>query len=372
MHLHFRQLLCASTCFLAIFASAEEGTLREISEHGRQEVVDTPVGDMSRTGVCVKNTARQCKSLQNVGNVVEHLTQCVSGGAHPFLGASHEQQVAAQDQAQCSADVSATPSGTCMCGVEYCADTDMLCHRGGYQVLNEAFSIEAKAFPGEKLYMTPDGKVMVGQPPDPRAAKWHISVTGRGAKILWTDLYADRILQEYERCDTVTDVYGLTFTKCEMVVGAVQDPQAGEMGWSIELFTNQGASVQNAIMDFAEVDVQLRSLSSWDMFYISPTTKEGMACEGRGRNCPGVSGAFRFDPPLAGRMDFKLDEAPGYLPPGLASYAVTVGLAVLALCCLTCVFTMDTSTKSLLAGCCLIPIKEMAACAGFRGQGAKI
>merc|ERR1719405_102277 len=86
------------------------------------------------------------------------------------------------------------------------------------------------------------------------------------------------------------------------------------------------------------------------MFYISPTTKEGMACEGRGRNCPGVSGAFRFDPPLAGRMDFKLDEAPGYLPPGLTSYAVTVGLAVLALCCLTCVFTMDTSTKSLLPG----------------------
>lgn len=108
--------------------------------------------------------------------------------------------------------------------------------------------------------MTPDGKVMVGYPPDPRAAQWRISVTGQGVKLLWTELYTNTIMQEYEKCTTMTDQFGLTFTKCARIVGHVQDPHAGEMGWYIELHGDDGTHqhLGQPVQEF----VQIRSANT--------------------------------------------------------------------------------------------------------------
>merc|ERR1719162_906940 len=182
--------------------------------------------------------------------------------------------------------------------------------------------------------MTSDGKVKIGWPPDPRAAQWRISVTGLGVKNLWTDLYGDTILQEYENCQTVTDAYGLSFSKCEKIVGHVRDPRAGEMGWYVELAG--GDDLQLGMKK--EQYLQLRSASTWNIFFISALTKEGKACETRARNCPGDAGALIFDPPLLTRMDFVLDRGDGALPPGLAAYRFTVGVTLVLFCCIMCIF----------------------------------
>jgi hypothetical protein len=242
----------------------------------------------------------------------------------------------------------------------------MLCHRSGYQIVNEVFTITTKAYPNEKLYMTPDGKVMSGVPPDPRAAQWRISVTGKGVKILWTELYTTTVMQEYESCQELTDQFGLTFTKCVRIVGHVPNPRAPEMGWYLELHDGD-----HHLGLHPREYVQLRSASTWDLFYISPLTREGKACESRGHNCPGDSGAFSFDPPILERMDIVLDSAPGALPPGLAAYRTTVFLAAALICCLGCVFNADSQSLSTCTTILMIPFSQIAHQIGL-GKGAAI
>jgi len=348
---------------LASTTFAEDDDLRRIAQHGVQ-----PAAGPERRGTCVKDTSRPCRHWTK-GTIVDHTTQCVGGSGAPFLAVNPVSTNASAHQAYCSADkLKDTLSGSCICGPGYCADTDMLCHRGSYQIINEVFTITTKAYPEEKLYMTADGKVKVGVPPDPRAAQWRISVTGKGVKILWTELYTNTILQEYETCSTMTDQFGLSFTKCALIVGNVPDPRAGEMGWYIEIFGDQGGRFG---MLPAEVYVQLRSVDTWDMFFISPFSKEGRACEARGRNCPGDSGAFKFDPPLMERMDFVLDTAPGSLPPGLAAYRGTVIAVFILLGCLMCVFTADAKSLSGVTKCLKIPLQQLARTLGVP-QGATI
>jgi len=362
-----RALLLTSVC-------AEDRSFRGVSEHVFEQIPAVPpaatpvaLADTSvpqAKGTCVKDSSRPCKSWARAGNTVDHITQCHAGSAMGIVGSAET------DQAVCSADNvgSTADTGTCLCGGSYCADTDGLCHRGTYQVINEVFSIISKAYPQEKLYMTPDGKVMVGWPPDPRAAQWRISVTGKGVKLLWTDLYPHTIMQEYESCTTMTDQFGLTFTKCENLVGHIADPSAKEMGWYIELHGDGGA--QQHIGPRPEEFVQIRSANTWEMLYISPLTKEGLACEARGRNCPGDAGAFRFVPPLLERLDFELDEAPGTLPGNLSSYFATVCMAFLLICCLSCAFNKDSHSG--VRTCLLIPFMAFAQALGYRGAGAKI
>lgn len=351
----------------------EDGTLREVVEHG---LLQAQPAALPRTGLCVKDTARSCRAWhKDSSNYIDHVTQCLAGTGSPhFLDASAaadpNQPQASADQASCSADLppQTAVAGTCICGPGHCADTDRLCHRGTYQMVNEIFTITTKAYPNEKLYMTPDGKIKLGYPPDPRAAQWRVSMTGQGVKILWTELYMNTIMQEYESCATVTDSFGLSSTQCSRIVGNVPNPRADEMGWFIELFGDVG---HQRLGLQPESHVQIRSASTWDMFYIDPLTKEGMACETRARNCPPESGAFKFDPPLVGRMDFVLDYAPGTLPPGLAAYTTTVMAAGILVFCVSCVFASDRKSKGCCTDCLLIPFREIASHFSF-GQGAKI
>lgn len=343
--------------------------MRRVVEHGQLNATARS-GQEPIIGTCVKDTARLCRSWRKV-TVVDHVTQCLAGSRNTFLKIGDDPTTggAASSENFCSADHDPNMNtGSCMCGPDYCADTDMLCHRGTYQVINDVFTITAKANPQEKLYMSPDGKVLLGYPPDPRAAQWHISVTGKGVKILWTELYTKTILQEYERCVTTADVYGLEHSMCARVVGHVPDPKADEMGWYIELFGDKG--VQRIGMQ-PEVHVQFRSATSYNMMYISPLTKEALACEARGRNCPGDAGAFKFDPPLVGRMDIILDYAPGTLPPGLAAYATTVITAAILVFCICCVYASSRESKSFITGCLFIPCEEIARAVGITSRFAQ-
>lgn len=349
----FWTLICASSALVI-----EDTGFRNVVQHG-QEQAPLPAGQ------CVKDTSQSCRHVSQ-GDLLDHLTQCLGGKSASFLDpAPGSMTTSPAKQASCSADTLNMPSGTCICGEGYCADTDLLCHRGSYQVINEIFTITTKAFPGEKLYMTPDGKVKIGVPPDYRAAQWRISVSGQGVKNLWTELYSDTILQEYESCQTLTDAYGLSFSNCDKIVGHTKDPRAGEMGWYVEIF-GDGNPMKLGV---PETSLQLRAASSWNMFYIDWVTKEGKACETRARNCPGDSGGFIFDPPLLGRMDFAIDRASGSLPPGLSAYRNTVGIVLVLFCCITCVFSTSSSTIKSAGHCLMIPFHQFARSMGFQ-QGA--
>jgi hypothetical protein len=213
----------------------------------------------------------------------------------------------------------------------------------------------------EVLFMDPDGSVKMGTPHNPRAAKWRISVTPGGAKILWSELYYNTILQEYEKCIDYVDLSGQSSTKCSLVVGHVPDPRADEMGWYIENFAEKDVSQAFRRQDAPYV--QIRSAKTWSMFYVSPHSKEGRACIKPAPDCPGDYGAFKFDPPLHGRVDFVLDSE--YSSPALMSYSVTVVVALLLIFCLGCVYT--PSGRRILC----IPLYECLHAIGI-GQGAKI
>lgn len=299
------------------------------------------------------------------GSGFDHVTQC-SGGVthHPLDFNPSAPNLTAS--ATCSANQpgATAPLGTCICGEGSCADKDGNCHRGSYLMINDVFTITAKAYGAtEKLYMSPDGKVKVGNPPDPAAAQWRIAVTRDGAKILWSDAYTNTILQEYQSCASTTDSYGLSHTLCQRVVGHVPDPNAADMGWRIELY---GDAPHDPLRQFRksgdDIYVQLRSIETANMLFISPLTKEGLACEARGRNCPGDAGAFRFDPPLVPRTDIVLD-SPGGMPTALSTYMGTCIMAFILACCMGCVYgALPNSEQGAISkmvrgmsGCILIP-----------------
>lgn len=312
------------------------------------------------TGMCVKDTGRTCKSQDKV-SVVEQFSQCAAGGHDPYVGIRGTREEK-NPRAFCSVDygpaVPSSTSGTCQCHAGSCADTDRRCHSGTYRTLSDVFTISTKlGGANEVLFMDPDGSVKMGTPHNPRAAKWRISVTPGGAKMLWSELYYNTVLQEYEKCSDHVDAYGTSFTKCSLVVGHVPDARADEMGWHIENFVDNSQAFQNGHY------VQIRSAKTWSMFYVSPVSKEGRACDEKARNCPGNAGAFKFDPPLHDRVDFVLDIA--YRSPALVSYSITVAVAVLMLCCLGCIYS--PSGRKLLC----IPMNECLHAVGLM-QGAKI
>jgi len=327
---------------------------------GNAPIPKAPDGGPVR-GMCVKDTGKTCKSQDSI-SVVEQYSQCAAGGHDPFMGMRGAKKEI-KSATFCSVDYAGGPSGTtgtCQCAAGFCGDVDRRCHSGTYRTLSDVFTISIKlGGANEVLFMAPDGTVKLGTPRNPRAAKWRISVTHGGAKMLWSELYYNTVLQEYEKCVDQVDSYGTSVTKCSLVVGHVPDARADEMGWYIENFADKLHSQAFGGLKY----VQIRSAKTWSMFYVSPVNKEGRACDEKSRNCPGGNGAFKFDPPLHDRVDFVLDSA--HRSPALISYCVTVAVAILMLCCLGCIYT--PSGRKLLC----IPVYECLRALGI-GQGAKI
>mmetsp|Transcript_108170 Transcript_108170/g.187838 ORF Transcript_108170/g.187838 Transcript_108170/m.187838 type:complete len:364 (+) Transcript_108170:102-1193(+) len=294
-----------------------------------------------RTAVCVKNTGRPCQQWRE-GTIVDRVMQCRRGGGSRFSSF----RPAAENgtaKATCSVDEGSPQSaeGVCMCEPGYCADSDLKCHSEEYKMLPSIFTITTKVSgPQDILYMEADGTVKLGTPSDPRAGQWRISVTQKGVKILTTEMYLQSVLQEYESCTSKTnEMIALTWSSCELIVGHVQEPRADEMGWFIEAARKDNFNVPDGgQLDQFNSDgdyVNLRSAKSGDVFYVNPNTKTTRACQSTSTACPGDHGALRFDPPLIGRGDFKLDEAGTGLPPGIRTFIISAGVfcsLVLVLC----------------------------------------
>jgi hypothetical protein len=305
--------------------------------------------------MCIKDTSQRCRS--SAGDILVHHTQCASGNHDPFLGTPLSGAgTHGEKRADCSANAPGHTGrhGTCLCKKGFCADVDRRCHRGTYALVSDTFTITTKKFgTKEVLYMTPDGRVMLGTPPDHRAARWKIAVTRGGKKILWSELYTNTVLQEYERCTDSLDLYGNMMRHCALVVGHVPDPRADEMGWYIE-FAGEDVGVSH---------VHLRSVSTQNLFYIFSQTREGLACNRRQRSCPGDAGAFRFDPPVVGRMDLRLDKPPSRIPKQLMAYGITALVAMFLVCCISCAYNRGDRSHSQSHGSlghiCCIPCVEV-------------
>lgn len=324
-----------------------------------EEIGQAPVDPP--TGLCVKNTGKSCKSWHDA-DIVEHVSQCAGGRYDPLAGLTANAGGAPSELiSQCSANADlGMTTGTCMCSPGYCADLDMKCHSGTYLLVSDEFVISVQAWGEDQhLFMTSDGKVKIGTPADPRAAKWRIAVTKNNIKMLYCDLYPLSILTEYESCEKVVDSYGLTYDKCDIIVGHAPDPRADEMGWYIEVdlkVIHLGHGRHNPY-------VNIRSAHTGNLFYVDPQTMSGRACDPTARNCPGTVGDFHFHPPLFGRVDIMLDNAPGTLPPALAMYGGTVVMALILTCCLGCVYTNNRFLKTFLR-----PFAKAFGCGGlYRG-----
>jgi hypothetical protein len=288
-------------------------------------------------GQCAKNSGKSCKAWTN-SDIIEHVSQCAGGRYDPLAGIAKPGQPPSALVAQCSANAQVGETvGTCICADGYCADLDMKCHAGTYSVVSDTFTISAKAWgESQHLYMLADGKVKIGIPPDPLAATWRIAVTKSGVKMLYTDRYPTTVLNEYETCTEYMDDYGLTYDKCQLIVGHAANPRADEMGWYLEL------DFKLHHIDHKNPYVNIRSAHSGSLFYIDPQTLTGRECDETSRNCPGEFGDFHFNPPLFGRNDIQLDRSPGSLPPALAFYMTTVIMAILLTFCLGCVYTKES------------------------------
>lgn len=321
---------------------------------------DTSAQEQTPVGICVRDTGKACKSWTNA-DIVEHVGQCAGGKYDPFAGVKPPVTDPSKAIAECSANaVNGARIGTCICAQGFCADVDMRCHSENYLVVSDEFTISVRQW-GEQnhLYMLPDGQVQIGAPADLRAAKWRIAVTKSGVKMLYCDLYPESILNEWETCTPFVDQYGLTYQKCDLIVGHAKNPRADEMGWYIELDYDSLDKNRNPY-------VMLRSAHTGNLFYIDPESKTGRACGSTARNCPGLAGSFHFDPPLIMRDDIMLDGAPGKLPPALAYYASTVVIALVLTCCLGCIYTQNKVLSKLLR-----PFLKACGC-GWIHRGADI
>jgi hypothetical protein len=200
-------------------------------------------------GICVKNTGQQCMGYDKA-HFLDHFQQC-AGGHHSedflSIGGAVTRSRAGNRTAYCNAHPS--EKGLCHCKENYCADVDRTCHRGNYRLVGDVFSIKPKlAAWNELLFMNADGNVQLGVPPDPRAAKWRIAVTRSGVKMLWSELYINSVLQEYETCTTLYDAQGNPVQKCFLVVGHAANVRANEMAGALKIFKVE--TIMRACMDY--------------------------------------------------------------------------------------------------------------------------
>lgn len=310
-------------------------------------------------GQCIKHTGRVCTpfSQDRFNDVLSQCanTQLLSAG--DFLPRSSSVPV----EATCKSEVGAG-TGFCHCNEGYCADNDQNCKSDMNQVLEETYRISTKVFgTSNLLYMAPGGKVMLGQPADPRQAQWKIAVTPNGVKHLWTEAFPQATLQEYERCEARMDTKsGLTYTSCVVSVGHALEPSASDTGWYVEIHSPGY--------------FQLRSIHDDHILFVTED-KAVECCDALNMWCPSSYGALRFDPPLA---RFVFDEAEwdsqsgGSIKLYFLSYCVAI--------CLTCALcglhselhkrfdVKETRFDDGLEWCCLIPLYHMAALLGVKNS----
>lgn len=330
----------------------------------RERQLSTEVQDVS--GLCIKNTGRSCQPYQD-GTIIDQMAQCHTHMAHNFSAPSPRYS-AISKSGECSDGTGEEPRGFCICKPGFCADQDTRCHHGGYFQVDTVFSITTKSTEynsGHKLYMARDGKVRLGEPHDEAAARWRLWLTPQGLKHFVTEAYAEGFMQEYEECGVGSE-NGFATRVCGTVVGKVDIPRADEVGWHIE-FHSEFMDVDTGVKEHY---MQLRSLHSNNMFFVSPQQLEARTCQPDAENCPGDYGALRFDPPLEGQLLDLIDDPPITEREGFGLYVSTYGFAILMTCMVYCLYSkMDqkaTRYDDSLSWVFIIPFRECAKCIGLR------
>jgi len=277
-------------------------------------------------GQCIRNTGRACEPYKQ-GTILNYLDQCQSS---EFSSGVSPEMCTVQD---------GLPSGFCVCGEGYCADSTGVCQLGNGRVLGDSFKITTSLYgPDFYLFMTADGQVQLGQPPTAQAALWRISVGQDGVKQLWTEAYAQDILLGYEQC-VATLQNGLTYESCEQVIGHIPNAAADQGGWRIEMhpdslgkmmwnpfsmlsrttnfisrrWLGKSASEKESASAHTSSDfaMMLRSAKDQSVLFISPTNSMARACKQTSKSCPGDYGALIFDPILSSAANmFVIDHTP--------------------------------------------------------------
>eukprot|EP00927_Polykrikos_kofoidii_P061079 TRINITY_DN55975_c0_g1_i1.p1 TRINITY_DN55975_c0_g1~~TRINITY_DN55975_c0_g1_i1.p1 ORF type:complete len:359 (-),score=38.88 TRINITY_DN55975_c0_g1_i1:338-1414(-) len=270
-------------------------------------------------GVCIKNSGKDCYHFS--AN-----EQCNKGNE------------------TCSA-TRESPYGFCQCLPGYCAGTDRKCHRWGYRVIAERFQITVSGSDDgaeHVVFMGGDGVLRAGTPLYPSSAQWQVAVLDDGSKLLWTEAYSTKILQEYETCKMIADHITLQpLAHCSVGVGGVEAPSIVESGWRIEFDAeNQKKNVRlkvgNTVTWTGNPVVRLRAKRSGRLLVFSSDDSRGTTCTEGSETCNKRTG-LKFYPPLIGRIDVKLDRAPSSWSAMMTTAAVVFAVLLLVTTTFLCV-----------------------------------
>jgi hypothetical protein len=235
---------------------------------------------------CNRNTGRMCEAAMAPGkSVVDYLGQC-DQGASEHCSTGHN-----------------FPAGYCVCAPGWCADGHGKCTQQRSVVVAKVFQISVQQFgTAQKLYMLPNGKVMLGTPRSPSQAQWRIVVAPDGVMKLFTNAYPSRLLDSYEHCIKFTEV-----VKCQTLVGSTWQPPAKDTGWKLD---HSGEHSGTEKFEEAGEYVFLRDFHSSKRLYVHHLTHEVHLCSPSDYNCPGPFGNLQFTPSIHGHVEIPITYPP--------------------------------------------------------------
>jgi len=292
-------------------------------------------------GTCVRRTGRVCQAYVE-GTVIDQTKQCVQP-MEDVYSKSAVSGVEAQKIAETAADCS--QDGFCTCTPGFCAGPDMWCHQGSYKLLDEVFTISTSH--GDKkvektkfdegnqvpIFMAADGKLQVGQPPEPEMGRWRVAVMEDGQKIMSTEAYSTMVLQEHAKCTTAMNkVINKETTTCSLEIGGVENPVIRDSFWKFVPVSNRHGSDRGAYLLYEKTKA------------IVAVGKDNSisVCEYGAEDCPG-EGAFYFDPPLPKDL---LSSPPRKMAATMIFHAITLGVVVALTGAVCCAYSQLESKKT--------------------------
>lgn len=258
---------------------------------------------------CVRNTGRMCEASTNPGqDVVDYMGQCDElGNEHCSTGQNF-------------------PAGHCICTPGWCANGHGTCVKERGVLVDQVFYIHTQQFgTSHLLYMTPDGRVILGDPVSNAQAQWRIVVNPDGIMKLFTNAYPSRLLDSYEHCVQFTET-----VKCQTMLGGMWKPAARDTGWAIDHSGDYAGDHQGSFAEAGEY-VWLRDFESSKNMYIHHLTHEARLCSPSDYNCPGTFGNLVFTPSIHGHVEIPLTYPPPTTTQQVFHYIGIILIIIIAL-----------------------------------------
>jgi len=259
---------------------------------------------------CVRNTGRMCEAAMNMEKtVVDYMGQCdTMNNEHCSTGNNF-------------------PGGYCVCAPGFCADGAGKCQQKKSVIVDKSFSMYTEQHgKSKKLYMLPNGKVMLGTPQHPTQAQWRIVVLPDGLMNFFTNAYPNRLMDSYEKCIKFTET-----VKCQTLVGSTVQPPARGTGWKLD---HSGVFDKNAEATVQEASefLILRDYESSSNLYIHHLTNEALLCSPGDSNCPGPGGHIFFDPNIFLELEVKFTYPPNTAAEYVFQWVGMTFIIIIALC----------------------------------------